>query len=80
MKIECLDYGTESCLIITSWFFDWREHNRLVDEVLFCAPRLRTVDEGFLRRTTVISGATARVMCAEVVVEENGYEVRRIGQ
>ncbi|ECI0838876.1 hypothetical protein AU892_16880 [Salmonella enterica subsp. diarizonae] len=80
MKIEYQDGGEESRLLITSWFFDWREHNRLVDEVLFCAPRFRAVDEGFLRRTTVISGATAWVMCAEVVVEENGYEVRRIGQ
>lgn len=38
MKIEYQDGGEESCLLITSWFFDWREHNRLVDEILFCAP------------------------------------------
>lgn len=50
MKIEYQDGGEESRLLITSWFFDWREHNRLVDEVLFCAPRLRAVDEGFFRR------------------------------
>ncbi|EJW3678431.1 hypothetical protein OB138_000396 [Salmonella enterica] len=80
MKIEYQDGGEESRLLITSWFFDWREHNRLVDEVLFCAPGLRAVDEGFFRRTTVISGATAWVMCAEVTVEENGYEVRRVSQ
>ncbi|HAK8205232.1 TPA: hypothetical protein H2W01_004915 [Salmonella enterica] len=80
MKIEyqTQDGGEaeESRLLITSWFFDWREHNRLVDEILFCAPRLRAVDEGFFRRTTIISGATAWVMCAEVVAEENGFDVQ----
>lgn len=50
MKIEYQDGGEESRLLITSWFFDWREHNRLVDEVLFCAPRLRAVDEGFFQK------------------------------
>ncbi|EDU5072568.1 hypothetical protein GVC62_005192 [Salmonella enterica] len=67
MRVEYQDGGEESRLLITSWFFDWREHNRLVDE-------------GFFRRTTVISGATAWVMCAEVTVEESGYEVRRVDQ
>ncbi|HEB0785152.1 TPA: hypothetical protein RY256_002608 [Salmonella enterica] len=76
MKIEYQGGGEESRLLITSWFFDWREHNRLVDEILFCAPRLRAVDEGFLRRTTIISGKTAYVLCAEVVVEENGFDVQ----
>ncbi|EDT6780967.1 hypothetical protein AC861_002769 [Salmonella enterica subsp. enterica] len=77
MIVEYQDGGEESRLLITSCFFERREHNRLVDEVLFNVPGLRAVDEGFLRRTTVISGATAWVMCAEVTVEENGYEVRR---
>ncbi|EAU5657268.1 hypothetical protein EF890_23515 [Salmonella enterica] len=80
MKIEYQDGGEKSRLIITSWFFERERHNRLVDGILFCAPGLRTVDEGFFRRTTVISGATAWVMCAEIMVEENGYEVRRVGQ
>lgn len=29
MKIEYQDGGEESRLLITSWFFDWREHKRL---------------------------------------------------
>lgn len=79
MKIECLDSGTESCLIITSWFFDWRAHNRLVDEMLFRTPQLRTEERGFLfRRRTIISGKTAYVMCAEVVAEENGFDVQEV--
>ncbi|HBL9999089.1 TPA: hypothetical protein LT059_003626 [Salmonella enterica subsp. enterica serovar Kodjovi] len=76
MKIEYQDGGTESRLIITSWFFDWRVHNRLVDEILFRTPQLRAEDEGFFRKTTIISGKTAYVLCAEVVAEENGFEVR----
>lgn len=76
MKIEYQDGGTESRLIITSWFFDWRAHNRLVDEILFRTPQLRAEDEGFFRKTTIISGKTAYVLCAEVVVEDYGYEVR----
>ncbi|EBA9765561.1 hypothetical protein KTK71_003177 [Salmonella enterica] len=77
MKIEYQDHGEEARLLITSWFFDWREHNRLVDDALFCVPDLRAVDEGFFRRTTIISGTAAQVMCAEITAEENGYEVRR---
>ncbi|EAW2934335.1 hypothetical protein MLB55_003531 [Salmonella enterica] len=76
MKIEYQDGGIESRLIITSWFFDWRVHNRLVDEILFRTPQLRAEDEGFFRKTTIISGKTAYVLCAEVVAEENGFEVR----
>ncbi|EEM1821164.1 hypothetical protein GKA92_23920 [Salmonella enterica subsp. enterica] len=76
MKIEYQDGGTESRLIITSWLFDWRTHNRLVDEILFRTPQLRAEDEGFFRKTTIISGKTAYVLCAEVVAEENGFEVR----
>ncbi|ECA0404368.1 hypothetical protein EIL26_21290 [Salmonella enterica subsp. enterica serovar Newport] len=79
MKIEYQDGGTESRLIITSWFFDWRTHNRLVDEMLFRTPQLRAEDEGFFRKTTIISGKTAYVLCAEVVAEENGYAVREVG-
>ncbi|EMK7147942.1 hypothetical protein V9U78_004195, partial [Salmonella enterica subsp. enterica serovar Newport] len=67
MKIEYQDGGIESRLIITSWFFDWRVHNRLVDEILFRTPQLRAEDEGFFRKTTIISGKTAYVLCAEVV-------------
>lgn len=79
MKIECLDYGTESCLVITSWFFDWRAHNRLVDEMLFRTPQLRAEDETFFfRRSTIIYGKTAYVMCAEVVAEENGFDVQEV--
>ncbi|ECF2366364.1 hypothetical protein E1890_16980 [Salmonella enterica subsp. enterica serovar Mountpleasant] len=78
MKIEYQDGGEESRLLITSWFFDWKEHNRLVDEILFCAPRLRAVDEGFLRRTTIISGKMAYVLCGEVVAEENGFDVQAV--
>ncbi|ELD4017811.1 hypothetical protein QI600_003656 [Salmonella enterica] len=80
MKIEC-EYQagcTESRLIITSWFLDWQAHNNLVDEILFRVPQLRAVDEGFFRRTTVVSGVTAHIMCAEVVVEDYGYEVREV--
>lgn len=79
MKIECLDGGTESCLVITSWFFDWRAHNRLVDEMLFRTPQLRAEDRGSLfRRRTIIYGNTAYVMCAEVVAEENGFDVQEV--
>ncbi|EAU3167039.1 hypothetical protein D7U34_04435 [Salmonella enterica] len=78
MKIEYQDGGTESRLIITSWFFDWRTHNRLVDEILFRTPHLRAENEGFFMKTTIISGKTAYVLCAEVVVEDCGYEVREV--
>ncbi|EEB7410570.1 hypothetical protein GL503_26495 [Salmonella enterica] len=77
MKIEYQDGGEESRLLITSWFFDWREHNRLVDEMLFRTPQLRAEDETFFfRRTTIISGKTAYVMCAEIVAEENGFDIQ----
>ncbi|EBZ3774712.1 hypothetical protein AID08_05920 [Salmonella enterica subsp. enterica serovar Minnesota] len=77
MKIEYQDGGEEPRLIITSSIFERGEHDCLVDEILFGVPTLQAVSKGFFRRTTVISGATAWVMCAEVTVEENGYEVRR---
>lgn len=77
MKIEYQDGGTDSRLVITSWFFEWPTHNRLVDEILFRTPQLRAEDEVFLfRRTTVISGKTAYVLCAEIVAEENGFDVQ----
>lgn len=77
MKIECLNGGDDSCLIITSWFFEWLTHNRLVDEMLFRTPQLRAEDEVFLfRRTTIISGKMAYVLCAGVVAEENGFDVQ----
>ncbi|EOV0284985.1 hypothetical protein ACOIP5_003961 [Salmonella enterica] len=77
MKIEYLDDGADSCLIITSWFFEWLTHKRLVDEMLFRTHQLRAEDEVFLfRRTTIISGKTAYVLCAEVVAEENGFDVQ----
>ncbi|HEA2148059.1 TPA: hypothetical protein RU621_004843 [Salmonella enterica] len=72
-----MDGGADSCLIITSWFFEWLTHNRLVDEMLFRTPQLRAEDEVFLfRRTTIISGKTAYVLCAEVVAKENGFDVQ----
>lgn len=68
MKIECLDYGTESCLVITSWFFDWRAHNRLVDEMLFRTPQLRAEDETFFfRRSTIIYGNPKKPHYAHLV-------------
>lgn len=77
MKIESLNGGSDSCLIITSWVFEWRTHNRLVNEMLFRTPQLRAEDEVFLfRRTTIISGKTAYVMCAEIVAKENGFDVQ----
>lgn len=76
MKIEYQDGGSDSRLIITSWVFEWRTHNRLVDEMLFRTPHLCAEDEGFFRRTTVISGKTAYVLCAEIVAEENGFDVQ----
>lgn len=78
MQIDYQDGGAESRLIITSWFFDWREHNRLVDEMLFRTPQLRAEDDGIFRRTTVLSGKTAYVLCAEIVAEENGFDVREV--
>lgn len=78
MKIEFLDCGAESCIAITSWFLDWQVHDRLVSDMLFSAPQLRATDNGFIRRRTVISGKTPYVMVAEIVAEENGYEVRRM--
>lgn len=77
MKIECLNGGDDSCLIITSWVFEWRTHNRLVDEMLFRTPQLRAEERGFLfRRRTIVYGKTAYVLCAEVVAEENGFDVQ----
>ncbi|EAQ6132181.1 hypothetical protein AXA88_26550 [Salmonella enterica] len=77
MKIECLDGGNDSLLIITSWVFEWRTHNRLVDEMLFRTPQLRAEERGSLfRQRTIVYGKTAYVMCAEVVAEENGFDVQ----
>ncbi|EOC0702464.1 hypothetical protein ACIU3Q_005670 [Salmonella enterica subsp. enterica serovar Kokomlemle] len=78
MKIEFQEGGIESRIVITSWFLDWQAHNSLVSDMLFSAPQLRAVDNGFIRRDTVISGKTPYVMVAEIVAEENGYEVRRV--
>ncbi|HDP0319377.1 TPA: hypothetical protein P5S08_004604 [Salmonella enterica subsp. enterica serovar Concord] len=78
MKIEYQDEGEASRMMITSWLFDWQTHNRLVDEMLSRIPQLRAVDEGFFRRTTVLSGRTAHILCAEVIAEEYGFEVREV--
>lgn len=78
MKIECLNGGDDSSLIITSWFFEWLTHNRLVDEMLFRIPQLHTEERGrfLFRRRTIVYGKTAYVLCAEVVAEENGFDVQ----
>ncbi|EJC9531074.1 hypothetical protein M1B52_001569 [Salmonella enterica] len=77
MKIEYQDGGEESRLIITSSIFERGEHDCLVDEILFGVPTMQAVSKGFFRRTTVISGATPCIWCAEVIAGESGVEVRR---
>ncbi|ECL8477694.1 hypothetical protein FTZ03_11755 [Salmonella enterica] len=73
MKIEYQDGGEESRLIITSSIFERGEHDCLVDEILFGVPTLQAVSKGFFRRTTVISGATPCIWCAEVIAGERGW-------
>ncbi|EGG3070086.1 hypothetical protein MOR33_004012 [Salmonella enterica] len=76
MKIEYQTGGEISRLIITSSLFRWCEHRHLVDEILFRVPQLRASEEGFISPTTVLYGPEACVLCAEVIVEEKGYQVR----
>lgn len=76
MKIEYQEGGSESRLVITSGFLWWRKHIHLVDEILLRAPQLRAVSEGFFIVTTTVSGFTADVLRAEMIIEEHGYQVR----
>ncbi|ENA9226756.1 hypothetical protein ABG163_003788 [Salmonella enterica subsp. enterica serovar Kentucky] len=75
MKIEYQEGGAESRLVITSGFLWWRKHIHLVDEILLRAPQLRAVSEGFFIVTTTVSGFTADVLRAEMIVEGMGYKV-----
>ncbi|EEB5694908.1 hypothetical protein GN496_01900 [Salmonella enterica] len=80
MKIEYQDAGMEARLIITSSLLWWRKHIHLVDEILLRAPQLRAVSEGFFIVTTTVSGFTADVLRAEMIVEGMGYNVGRTTQ
>ncbi|HAD5969485.1 TPA: hypothetical protein G8O67_003417 [Salmonella enterica] len=80
MKIEYQDAGMEARLIITSSLLWWRKHIHLVDEILLRAPQLRAVSEGFFIVTTTVSGFTADVLRAEMIVEGMGYNVGRATQ
>ncbi|EFU0927029.1 hypothetical protein K4999_000686 [Salmonella enterica] len=75
MKIEYQDGGEKSRLIISSGFLWWRKHIRLVDEILLRVPELRAVSEGFFIVTTTVSGFSADVLRAEMIVEGMGYKV-----
>ncbi|EGX3935232.1 hypothetical protein AXA92_25935 [Salmonella enterica] len=75
MKIEYQDAGMEARLIITSSPLWWRKHIHLVDEILLRVPQLRAVSEGFFIVTTTVSGFTADVLWAEMIVEGIGYKV-----
>nr|WP_262409138.1 hypothetical protein [Salmonella enterica] len=72
MKIEYQDGGEKSRLIITSGFLWLRKYIRLVDEILLRVPELRAVSEGFFIVTTTVSGFTADVLRAEMIVEGMG--------
>ncbi|MFS9881606.1 hypothetical protein WKV47_24500, partial [Salmonella enterica] len=75
MKIEYQDGGEKSRLIITSGFLWLRKYIRLVDEILLRVPELRAVSEGFFIVTTTVSGFTADVLRAEMIVEGMGFKV-----
>ncbi|MDJ7088836.1 hypothetical protein LD960_11785 [Salmonella enterica] len=53
-------------------------HRHLVDEILLRAPQLRAVSEGFFIVTTTVSGFTADVLRAEMIVEGMGYKVMNV--
>ncbi|EAT6368831.1 hypothetical protein E5458_04915 [Salmonella enterica] len=75
MKIEYQDGGEKSRLIITSGFLWLRKYIRLVDEILLRVPELRAVSEGVFIVTTTVSGFTADVLRAEMIVEGMGFKV-----
>ncbi|EJF1946160.1 hypothetical protein M8A54_000369 [Salmonella enterica] len=75
MKIKRQDAEGESRLIITSHLLELVKVDRLVDEILCGAPRVRAYRSGFLFMTTVIVGEPVWIMCAEVVLGAAGFEV-----
>ncbi|EBV5082404.1 hypothetical protein DO659_03170 [Salmonella enterica subsp. enterica serovar Minnesota] len=75
MNIEYQDAGSEARLIITSSLFGWRSHRKLVNAILSEVPQLGVSEENGLMLNTMLYGPVAYVLCAEIVVEEMGYQV-----
>ncbi|EEG1892200.1 hypothetical protein HYK08_005234 [Salmonella enterica] len=79
MRIEFQDAGYEARLIITGNLFEARKIDNLVDRVLFANPQLRAVQNGFFFREVFITGLQIYVLCAEALLEAEGFKVKEPG-
>ncbi|EME8509041.1 hypothetical protein V0N18_004897 [Salmonella enterica] len=75
MKIELQDAGYEARLIITGNLFEARKINNLV----FANPQLHAVQNGFFFREVFITGLQIYVLCAEALLEAEGFKVKETG-
>ncbi|ECF5902031.1 hypothetical protein YL93_17560 [Salmonella enterica subsp. enterica serovar Montevideo] len=75
MKIEYQNGGMDARLIITWTIFSLRKHSLLVSEILLRVPGVRVESDGFFMIRTYVSGGVDSVLCAELIAEEQGYEV-----
>jgi len=70
MQIDYQIHGITATLTLTSWLPMVRQHNRCVDAALLHSD-VRATSTGIIRRTTLITGRTPKVMRAyKVVVKE----------
>ncbi|ECI2306489.1 hypothetical protein AH865_07815 [Salmonella enterica subsp. enterica serovar Infantis] len=64
MKIEFQDNGTVANVVITSTVFEFRKHNRVVDNVLFLTPEVVSKNSGFFIMKSVLSGEVPHALRA----------------
>lgn len=74
MKTEYQDAGMEARLIISGSILGWRKHRYLVDTILLRVPHLQSTEDYQFIMTTVISGAVADILFAEIIAEELGHK------
>ncbi|MCC8380565.1 hypothetical protein [Xenorhabdus sp. PB30.3] len=71
MKIEYIDEGISSKIIVSSVITAHRRHNRCIDAALLATPVRASTSVGFLFRMTVITGKTPHVLRAyKIICEE----------
>lgn len=75
MKIEYQNGGMDARLIVTWTIFSLRKHSLLVSEILLRVPGVRVESDGFFMIRTYVSGGVDSVLWAELIAEEQGYEV-----
>ncbi|HBZ9864108.1 TPA: hypothetical protein MND73_000814 [Salmonella enterica subsp. houtenae] len=74
MKIEYQDYGAVANIVITSTVFEFRKHNRVVDDTLLCTPGIIATRSGMFFMKTVLSGKSRDMLRAYKTIQR---EVKR---